>query len=80
MYVSSSTHIKDDAWHARNKNIDGKVCHAPNSKTWQQIDNTWLDFATKPKNVRLGLATDGVNPFKEQKQCLVHLASITPNL
>jgi hypothetical protein len=36
------------------------------SKTWQHIDNTWLDFATKPKNVRLGLATNGVNPFRDK--------------
>jgi hypothetical protein len=45
-------------WHVRNKSIDGKVHHVPN-KAWQHIDNTWLDFATEPKNVKLGLATDG---------------------
>ncbi len=66
MYVSSSTHIKDDSWHTRNKNINGKVRHVLDSKTWQHIDNTWLDFATKPKNVRLGLATNGVNPFRDK--------------
>jgi hypothetical protein len=53
-------------WHARNRSIDGKVCHVSNSKTWQHIDNTWPDFATKPRNVTLGLAIDGVNPFGEK--------------
>jgi hypothetical protein len=54
-------------WHARNKSIDGKVRHALNIKTWQHIDNTWPDIAFEPINVRLGLATDGVNPFGEKK-------------
>ncbi len=53
-------------WHARNKSIDGKVRHVPDSKAWQHIDNTWPDFATEPRNVRLGLATDGVNPFGDK--------------
>ncbi len=50
-------------WHARNKNIDGKIHHVPNNKAWEHIDNTWPNFATEPRNVKLGLATDGVNPF-----------------
>jgi hypothetical protein len=29
------------------------------------IYNTWPDFATKPRNVTLSLAIDGVNPFGE---------------
>jgi hypothetical protein len=48
-------------WHARNKSTDGKVRHVPDNKAWQHIDNTWPDFAIEPRNVRLGLATDGVN-------------------
>jgi hypothetical protein len=53
-------------WHARNKSIDGKVRHVPNNKAWQHIDNTWHDFATEPRNVGLGLAIDGVNPFGDK--------------
>ncbi len=53
-------------WHARNKSIDGKVRHVPDSKAWKHIDNTWPDFAIEPRNVRLGLATDGVNPFGDK--------------
>jgi hypothetical protein len=48
-------------WHSRNKSIDGKVRHVPDSKAWQHIDNTWPDFAIEHRNVRLGFATDGVN-------------------
>ncbi len=38
----------------------------PNNKAWQHIDNTWPDFATGPRNVKLGLAIDGVNPFGDK--------------
>ncbi len=53
-------------WHARNKSIDGKVRHVPDSKAWQHIDNTWPNFATEPRNVKLGLAIDGANPFGDK--------------
>ncbi len=79
MYLAQHT-LEMMTWHVRNKSIDGKVHHVPNIKTWQHIDSTWLDFATEPINVRLGLATDGVHPFGEKKKCLVHLANFTPNL
>ncbi len=53
-------------WHARNKSIDGKVRHVLDSKAWQHIDNTWPNFATEPRNVKLGLAIDGANPFGDK--------------
>ena len=30
------------------------------------FDNKWPDFAQDPRNIRLGLALDGVNPFSNQ--------------
>jgi hypothetical protein len=33
------------------------------------IDNKWPDFATDPRNIRFGLATDGFNPFLN-KTCI----------
>jgi hypothetical protein len=53
-------------WHSRNKSTDGKVRHVPDSKAWAHIDRTWPEFGGEPRNVRLGLATDGVNPFGEK--------------
>jgi hypothetical protein len=52
-------------WHGQNKSIDGKVRHVPDSKAWAHIDRTWPKFGGEPRNVKLGLATDGVNPFGE---------------
>jgi hypothetical protein len=53
-------------WHSQNKSTNGKVRHVPDSKAWAHIDRTWLEFGGEPKNVRLGLATNGVNPFGEK--------------
>ena len=53
-------------WHARNKSIDGKQRHVPDSKMWMEFDNKWPDFCKYPCNIRLGLALDGVIPFSDQ--------------
>jgi hypothetical protein len=53
-------------WHSRNRSTNGKVRHVADSKAWQHIDNTWLEFVVEPRNVRLGLTIDGVNPFGEK--------------
>jgi hypothetical protein len=64
-HVSSSYMSELMTWHNKNRSVNRKVFHAPDNKAWQHIDSTWLDFAIEPKNVKLGLATDGVNPFGE---------------
>ncbi|XP_042423229.1 uncharacterized protein LOC122010821 [Zingiber officinale] len=37
--------------------------HPVDSVAWHTIDHKWPDFASDPRNLRLGLATDGFNPF-----------------
>lgn len=37
------------------------------SKQWKQIDADWPDFAEEPRNIRFGIATDGVNPFSVKR-------------
>jgi hypothetical protein len=53
-------------WHVENKSRDGLVKHAPDSKAWAHIDASWENFASEPRNVKLGLVTDGVNPYGEK--------------
>jgi hypothetical protein len=53
-------------WHAKNQFVDGKVRHVFDSKAWKHIDATWPKFANEARNVRLGLATYGFNPFGEK--------------
>jgi hypothetical protein len=38
----------------------------PDSKAWKHIDSIFHEFASEEKNIRLGLALDGVNPFSNQ--------------
>ncbi|XP_057447269.1 uncharacterized protein LOC130739062 [Lotus japonicus] len=48
----------------KNKRIDdGVMRHPVDSLTWQQFDKDHETFAFDPRNVRLGLASDGFNPF-----------------
>jgi hypothetical protein len=37
--------------------------HPSDSEAWKSFDNCRSEFAKDPRNVRLGLATDGFNPY-----------------
>ncbi|CAN6691810.1 unnamed protein product [Malus baccata var. baccata] len=56
---------KDLTWHHTNKSQDGKMRHPVDSPAWESIDTRYPDFASDPRNLRLGLATDGFNPFRQ---------------
>ena len=59
-----ATTSKQMCWHAEELVVkDGKVRHPANSLAWKHVDNEYKDFASDPRNVRLGLASDGFNPF-----------------
>ena len=52
-------------WHAnaslvRNESI---MRHPIDSSCWKNVNHKWTNFALEVCNVRLGLATDGFNPF-----------------
>jgi len=61
-------------WHINNRSGDGMVCHVVNSRQWHFIDEKWPNFASEPCNIRLGLTTNGINPFAEKTFHLEHLA------
>ena len=50
-------------WHKEGLVEDGKIRHPANSMAWKHVDQQFEDFALDPRNVRLGLASDGFNPF-----------------
>ena len=52
-------------WHSTHKSQDGKMRHPVDSLGWETINKRWPHFALDPRNIRLGLATDGFNPFKD---------------
>ncbi len=53
-------------WHVNNRSGDGMVRHLAYSKQWRFIDEKWPDFGNEPHNIRLGLTTDGINPFAKK--------------
>lgn len=50
-------------WHKEGLVSDGKMRHPADSLAWKHVDEKYKDFALDPRNVRLGLASDGFNPF-----------------
>ena len=54
---------KDLTWHANRRNSYGMVRHLADCFQWKKIDDLYLDFSKKARNLRLGLASDGMNPY-----------------
>ena len=52
-------------WHHENRREEGVLCHPSDGEAWERFDHTYPDFATKPRNVRLGLCSDGFTPFSQ---------------
>ncbi|XP_024198613.2 uncharacterized protein LOC112201923 [Rosa chinensis] len=50
-------------WHETHRSQDGKMRHPVDSLAWKKIDSNWPEFAKAPRNLRLGLSSDGFNPF-----------------
>ncbi|KAG7572325.1 hypothetical protein ISN44_As09g006960 [Arabidopsis suecica] len=40
--------------------------HPVDSISWAQVNDKWPYFAAEPRNLRLGISTDGMNPFSMQ--------------
>ena len=50
-------------WWSENLSTDGTLRNLADSPAWRHVDETYSDFAADPRNVRLILSCDGVNPF-----------------
>ena len=61
MFKSSST-AELMSWHANNRSKDGKMRHPSDSPSWRNVDCRWPEFGSEARNIRLGLAVDGINP------------------
>jgi Transposase family tnp2 len=52
-------------YHACNRSKDGVLRMLSDGSAFREIEEKWADFKDEPRNVRLSLATDVVNPFEE---------------
>ncbi|XP_042460501.1 uncharacterized protein LOC122044019 [Zingiber officinale] len=59
----SEQKAEDLIWHSNHKSHDHMMRHPVDSIAWDTINHKWPAFASDPRNLRLGLATDGFNPF-----------------
>ncbi|XP_027109172.2 uncharacterized protein [Coffea arabica] len=50
-------------WHEEKRTKDGCMRHPADFPAWQTFDHLHPEFAKDCRNVRLGLASDGFNPF-----------------
>ncbi|CAA7013323.1 unnamed protein product [Microthlaspi erraticum] len=62
LFMSSKT-VESMKWHALAENKDGKLRHPRDGQAWKTFDQKFPVFASDARNVRLGLATDGFNPY-----------------
>ncbi|XP_048489841.1 uncharacterized protein LOC125491800 [Beta vulgaris subsp. vulgaris] len=63
IYMSSKT-AKDMRWHKDDRDNDGMLRHPVDALAWKKFDEKYHEFAGDPRSVRLGLASDGFNPYR----------------
>ncbi|XP_050387917.1 uncharacterized protein LOC126804334 [Argentina anserina] len=62
LYMSRHT-SSEMRWHGERRVDDDTLRHPADGEAWKTFDRSFPDFAADVRNVRLGLATDGFNPF-----------------
>ncbi|XP_073133518.1 uncharacterized protein [Henckelia pumila] len=53
---------KELTWHADKRVLDGYLRHPADAPAWKVVDHRWPDFAAEPRNLRLALSADEINP------------------
>jgi len=59
----SSYHAKDITWHHFLKLDDRDIVHQSDKEAWKEFNHVHSNFASNPKNIRLGLCTYRFSPF-----------------
>ncbi|XP_072087304.1 uncharacterized protein [Arachis hypogaea] len=49
-------------WHIKNQRDDGVMTHPSHGEAWKSFDRIHSNFALEPRNIRLGLCSDGFTP------------------
>ena len=55
---------KSMVWHALARKKDGRLRHPADAQGWKSMDANYPQFASEFRNIRLGLASDGFNPYR----------------
>ncbi|KAL7597805.1 hypothetical protein Lser_V15G21659 [Lactuca serriola] len=78
----SKTTTKYLAWHTTERMVDvGALSHPADSPAWAAIDDKYPDFASEPRNLRLGISADGVDVNRGNRSHSVwHVLTVIYNL
>ncbi|KAK5776692.1 hypothetical protein PVK06_044653 [Gossypium arboreum] len=60
----SSKTAESMTWHHDQRTGDGLLRHPADYLAWKSFNSKFPSFASDPRSVRLGLASDGFNPYK----------------
>jgi hypothetical protein len=50
-------------WHAESRTKDDVLRHLVDGQAWKLFNNLYPNFSSDSRNIRLGLTSDGFNPF-----------------
>ena len=67
LYASKAT-ANDMRWHKEHNTEEGVMRHCSDSPAWKHFDPIHPSFSVESRNVRLGLCTDGFQPFGQTGQ------------
>ena len=67
LYASKAT-ANDMRWHKEHNTEEGVMRHCSDSPAWKHFNQIHPSFAVESRNVRLGLCTDGFQPFGQTGQ------------
>ena len=63
MLYSSDVMTSHMRWHNEHEQTNGVMNHPSDAIAWKHFDDIHPDFAFDSRNARLGLSTDGFQPF-----------------
>ena len=55
-------------WNAEHEFVEGEMRHCFDSIAWKHFNIVHPDFAVESRNMRLGLCTNGFQPFRQSEQ------------
>jgi hypothetical protein len=59
-------HAQLSQWHKEDRKSDEMLRHPADGSQWRKINREFPEFTDDAQNLRFGLSTDGMNPFREQ--------------
>ncbi|KAG7636059.1 Transposon En/Spm-like [Arabidopsis thaliana x Arabidopsis arenosa] len=65
-------------WHAEHQSKEGEMNHPSDAAKWRYFQELHPQFAEEPRNVYLGLCTDGFNPFGMSRNHSLWPVILTP--